>query len=314
MPVSRRAFLAAAAAAPFVRLPQDPAGIPTRLLTRKQLPVPILGLGTAPLGELPDEREDDAIAVVRRAFDLGVRYFDTAPSYAKHRAERRIQKALQDHRDEVWLATKSFVTDKDGALRELEDSLRALGTDRVDVFQVHAVTDDADRRRKLDAEKGTLAAAIAAQKQGKCRFIGVTGHARPEVLASCLDDFAFDTMLVPVNCADPLWRSFTTEVLPKAKAKGTSIVAMKVMAAGKLPGRDGGPTAAECLRWALSQDVAIAVPGCTEIAHVEADVAAMTPFVPLSAEQQQAMTTAVGQHPGNALEWYKKEPEKETGK
>ncbi|MCA8975560.1 MAG: aldo/keto reductase [Planctomycetes bacterium] len=310
MDLTRRSFLAVAAAAPIAgRMSQGPGGeaITTRSFTRAGIEVPILGLGTAPLGTLGDDKEEAAVAVIRRAFDLGVRYFDTAPSYDKHRAERRIGKALAGRRDQVLLATKSYVAAKAGAMAELEQSLEVLGTDHVDVFQVHAVGDDEDRKRKLDPDGGTLAAAVQAKKDGKCRFIGVTGHAHPEVLAQCLDDFAFDTMLVPVNCADPLWRSFVEGVLPKAKAKGTSVVAMKVFAAGKLIGRDGGPTAEQCLRWALSQDVAVAVPGCTTIAHVETDAAVVRPFVAMGREEQQAVTAAVGAHPGKTLEWYKKE-------
>lgn len=310
MSISRRDFLAAAAAAPFVRLPQDPAAdeappIPRRKLGRTGLEVPILGLGTAPLGTLPDDQEDAAVAVVERAYALGVRYFDTAPSYDKHRAERRLGKALAGRRDQVVLATKSFLA-KEPALAELEQSLRALATDHVDVFQVHAVGDHEDRKRKLDSEKGALAAALQAKQAGKCRFIGVTGHAEPEVLAQCLEDFPFDTILVPVNCVDPLWVSFVQGLLPKAKEKGTAVIAMKVFAAGKLV-EGGKVTAAECLRWALSQDVAVAVPGCKAIAEVEVDAAAVRPFTAMTVADQVALTKQLGTHPGNPLEWYKKD-------
>jgi aryl-alcohol dehydrogenase-like predicted oxidoreductase len=311
MALSRRDFLAAAAVAPFLRLPQEPAGqepppMPLRRLGRTGLEVPILGLGTAPLGTLPDDHEDAAVAVAARAFALGVRYFDTAPSYDAHRAERRLGKALAGKRDQVVLATKSFLLPKAKALAELEASLRVLGTDHVDVFQVHAVGDDEDRKRKTDTERGVLAAALQAQKDGKCRFIGVTGHQDPEVLARCLDDFAFDTILVPVNCADPLWLSFAQGVLPKARAKGTAVVAMKVFAAGKLL-ESGKVTAAECLRWSLSQDVAVAVPGCRTVAELEADAAAVRPFAPMDDAARAAVTKKLGAHPGNSLEWYKRD-------
>ncbi|MBK8097952.1 MAG: aldo/keto reductase [Planctomycetes bacterium] len=314
MDPSRRAFLTTAAAVPFVcSWPQDPSPVdphpplPRRRLGRTGLEVPILGLGTHPLGTLPDEQEDAAVALIARAFDLGVRYFDTAPSYDHHRAERRLGKALAGKRDQVVLATKSFELPAAKALAELDDSLRALGTDHVDIFQIHAIGDDDDRVRKLDAENGVLAAALAAQKAGKCKHIGFTGHAEPAVLAQCLDAFAFATVLVPVNCADPLWVSFVQQVLPKAKAKGTAVVAMKVFAAGQLARADAKVTAAECVRWALSQDVAVAVPGCRTIAELEVDIAAVQPFVPMDAAEQLAVTERVGAHPGNALEWYKKD-------
>jgi len=310
MVLTRRDFLAAAAIAPFVRT-QDPVAkeqppMPLRKLGRTSLELPILGLGTAPLGTLPDDQEDAAVALIARAFALGVRYFDTAPSYDDHRAERRLGKALVGKRDQVVLATKSFLLPKANALAELEASLRALGTDHVDVFQIHAIGDDEDRKRKLDPEKGVLAAALQARKDGKCRFLGVTGHAEPEVLARCLDDFPFDTILVPINCADPLWVSFVQGVLPKARALGTAVVAMKVFAAGKLVAT-GKVSAAECLRWSLSQDVAVAVPGCRTLAELEVDAAAVRPFVPMDGPAQAAIVQKLGTHPGNALEWYKKD-------
>jgi len=315
---TRREFLAAAAAVPFVRLPQDPAGapqlppppppppLPKRKLGRTGLELPILGLGTAPLGMLADDQEEPTVAVVRRAYELGVRYFDTAPSYDAHRSERRLAKGIAGKRDAVVLATKSFLVPKEKALEELESSLKVLGTDRVDVFQVHAVGDAEDRDRKLDPDKGTLAAALAAQKAGKCRFVGLTGHAEPEVIAAALERFAFDTLLVPVNCADPLWVSFVKHVLPVARAKGTAVVAMKVFAFGKLL-ETGKVTIADCLRWALSQDVALAVPGCRTVAELEADAAAVRAFTPMGVEEQRALTARLGAHPGNSLEWYKKD-------
>lgn len=309
---TRREVLAAMALAPIARAVQDPEtppSMPTRPLGRSGLRVPIVGLGSAPLGTLPDEQEEAAVAVVRRAFELGVRYFDTAPSYDRHRAERRIGKALAGRRDDVVLATKSFLVPKAAALAELDESLRALGTDHVDVFQVHAIGDDEDRKKKLDPDDGTLAAALAAQKAGKCRFVGFTGHAEPEVIARALDDFAFDTLLVPVNCADPLWVSFVRDVLPKAKAKGTAVVAMKVFAAGRLLAT-GKVSAAECLRYALSQDVAVAVPGCRTVEEIEADVAAARPFAPMGADEQRELTARLGAHPGNELEWYKRDRER----
>lgn len=314
MTSSRRDFLAGVAAMPFCGLgPQDPvpadgaSAMPRRALGRTGIDVPILGLGTHPLGTLPDEQEDAAVAVITRAFELGVRYFDTAPSYDRHRAERRLGKALRGKRDQIVLATKSYELPAAKALAELDDSLRALGTDHVDIFQIHAIGDDDDRRRKLDAEHGVLAAALTAQKAGKCRHIGFTGHAEPAVLAQCLDAFEFATVLLPVNCADPLWVSFVQQVLPKARAKGTAVVAMKVFAAGQLASAEAKVTAAECVRWALSQDVAVAVPGCRTIAELELDIAAVRPFVPMPADEQRAVTARVGTHPGNALEWYKKD-------
>jgi aryl-alcohol dehydrogenase-like predicted oxidoreductase len=280
--------------------------MPTRPLGATGEKVSVLALGGHPISTLPDEKEEEAVAIVRRALELGVTYLDTAPSYGDHRSERRIGKAVKDRRDKVLLATKSYIMTKEKALAELEASLAALGTDHVDVFQVHAVGDDEDRKRKLDTEKGTLAAAIAAKKAGKTRFVGVTGHMDPAVLAQCLKDFPGDTMLVPVNCADPLHASFVETALPVAKERKVGVVAMKVFAAGKLVQGDKAK-AAECLRYALSQDVATATAGFVSIAQLEADVLAVKRFEPMPADEQKALTSRFAPHPGKSLEWYKKD-------
>jgi aryl-alcohol dehydrogenase-like predicted oxidoreductase len=280
--------------------------MPTRALGGTGEKVSLLALGGHPLGQLQDDER--AVRIIRRALELGITYFDTAPSYSRHRSERRIGEALGDRRDDVLIATKSYQLPAAKALAELEGSLGALGTDRVDVFQVHAVGDAEDRARKLDPEKGVLAAALKAKRQGKVRYIGVTGHADPEVMADCLDVHDFDTLLVPVNCADPLHRSFVEHTLPRAKEKGVAVVAMKVFAAGKLvAGEKPRATVEECLRYALSQDVATATAGFDSIAELEADVRAAKAFRPLPAEAQTALTERQAPHPGRSLEWYKRE-------
>jgi uncharacterized protein len=318
MRFTRRTFLAGAAGAlaaggvplSLARGDDDDRALagpmPTRPLGATGEKVSVLALGGHPISTLPDEREADAVAIVRRAIELGVTYLDTAPSYGEHRSERRIGKAVEGRRDKVLIATKSYLAPKAKALEELDASLKALGTDRVDVFQIHAVGDDADRKLKLDAEKGTLAAALAAKKAGKARFIGVTGHMDPEVLAQCLRDFAFDTLLVPVNCADPLHASFVKTALPVAKERRVGVVAMKVFAAGRLVEGERA-TPAECLRFALSQDVATATAGVTSIAQLEADVRAAKSFAPMPADEQAKLTSRFAPHPGKPLEWYKKD-------
>ncbi|MBK8975420.1 MAG: aldo/keto reductase [Planctomycetes bacterium] len=321
MDLSRRHFLQWTAASGLAAggLPQDPQAppadpldrpLPHRPLGRTGLTVSQLALGTHPLSTLGDEHEDDAVALIRRALDLGVNYVDTAPSYTRHRAERRIGRALRGRdRDGVILATKSYELPKRKALDELDASLEALGVDHIDVFQVHAVGDDDDRRRKLDPDDGVLAAALEAKRAGKCRFVGVTGHQDPEVMARCLDDHEFDTLLVPVNCADRLWVSFVDHVLPRAAEKGVGVIAMKVFAAGRLVQGDTRRASLEdCVRYTLSQTVATAIVGVRTIAELEADLRVAKTFQPLSADALDALVAACEPHPGNALEWYKKAP------
>jgi aryl-alcohol dehydrogenase-like predicted oxidoreductase len=307
--ISRRRFLTGAAAAGLTLGLEDATAreadltrpMPTRKLGGTGLTVSVLALGTHPLGRMKDENA--AVQLVRRAYDLGITYFDTAPSYSKHRAERRVGAGLRGVRDKVLLGTKSYLLPKAEAMAELEASLKALGTDRVDLFQVHSIRNPKDRDAKLDPERGTLAAAIEARRQGKCRFIGVTGHVDPVVMASCLEVFDFDTVLVPVNCADPLRTSFIRTTLPAAKKREVAVIAMKVFAAGKLVPK---AEVAECVRFALSQDVATASVGADSVARLEADVLAAKRFRPMPAAEQAALTKRFAPHPGKALEWYKK--------
>lgn len=315
--LSRRRFLAGSAAvagsASLLPLSRAFAGdeddalglaMPKRPLGRTGERVGILALGTHPLGKL----KDDALAVrlIERAIELGVNYLDTAPSYSRHRAERRVGAAVKGRRDKVLIATKSTLTPATKALEQLDVSLKALGTDHVDVFQIHAVGDARDRARKLDAEKGTLAAALRAKKAGKTRFIGVTGHYDPEVMAGCLAMHAFDTVLLPVNCADPLRMSFIEHALGAAREAQTAVVAMKVFAAGRLVNRGERATAAECLRFALSHDVATATAGVTSMEQLLTDVRAAKTFTPMPPAEREALTKRQAPHPGKKLEWYKR--------
>ena len=121
-------------------------------------------------------------------------------------------------------------------------------------------------------------------------------------MAAALDLFDFDTLLVPVNCADPLLHSFVKPTLPRAKEKGVGVIAMKVFAAGKLlaKNREGRATAADCVRYALSQDIATASVGARSIAELTADVLAAKPFEPMSAKDQKALTARQAPHPGKA--------------
>ena len=326
MKLSRRRFLAGAAslAATPLAFGQDvgadhserassaPRTLPKRKLGRTGLEVGILTLGTHPLGTLPDSKENEALRIIEAAFEAGVNYFDTAPSYARHRAERRIGKALRGKRDKVLIGTKSYQMPKEAALRELDASLEALGTDHVDLFQIHSLQSPADLERKLDDEKGVLAAALEAKKQGKCRFIGVTGHVHPEVMATALARFDFDTILVPINAADPLWRSFIDITLPVAKKKGTGVIAMKAFAAGRLVRdvkgqREREQRMQDCLRFVLSQDIATASVGAKSLRELMVDLRAAKSFEPMPKDEQSALTRLYAPHPGRSLEWYKRE-------
>lgn len=297
----------AAAAGPLarVRAPSRQESLGTleeRVLGRTGRKLPCLGLGCYPLGNLA--REDDALAIVERAYSSGARYFDTAPSYGDGRSERIVGRALASRpRSSFFLATKTLARDGESALEELGESLARLGLDYVDSVQIHAVASRSDLDRAL-AVDGAVRALEDAKKRGLVRHIGITGHANPSHLREGIERYAFDTALVPVNPLDCHHLSFVREFLPLAREKGVAVIAMKIYAGGALP-RARDISASDLVRFALAQKgVAVAVPGADSIERWdEARAAAVMP-APTAAEMEELIRRA-GPHKGRASEWYK---------
>ncbi|MGK7942711.1 MAG: aldo/keto reductase [Crocosphaera sp.] len=212
-------------------LPLEP--LPQRTLGKTGVSVPILGLGGAgqtPLSKYGQEKE--AIAIVEAAFNLGIRYFDTAASYGP--SEDYLGKVLPFYRPQVFMATKTDKRDYDGAWRELEQSLKRLKTDYVDVWQLHHVSFEEDLER-IFARNGAAKAIEEAKAQKLIRFSGITGHHEPDVIANALQRYPFDMTLVSLNAADVHHpRPFSKTVLPVAQKKNVGVIAMKVPAYGKL--------------------------------------------------------------------------------
>lgn len=197
--------------------PQTPkATMPERVLGRTGLKVPMMGLGGAgktPLSRKGKEEERQAVAIIERALELGIRYFDTAPNYGP--SEERLGKVLPPYRSKVFLASKTEVRDRDGAWRQLERSLKLLKTDRLDLWQLHGVASLEELNAMLSSS-GAIKALEEARQQKLVRFIGITGHYHPLVIAEGLRRYPFDTALIPVNAADlhhP--RPFIPKVQPK---------------------------------------------------------------------------------------------------
>jgi aryl-alcohol dehydrogenase-like predicted oxidoreductase len=192
-----------------------------------------------------------AVPMVVAALDEGVRYGDTAPAYDQ--SQDYWGEALRERpgaRDRLFLASKTHARDKRGALRMLDDSLRRLGTDRLDLWQMHDLRSKAEVHELL-SPSGAIAAAEQAKKEGRVRFIGLTGHHDPDVLLEAMRLYDFDAVLLPVNAADPARRPFLTTVLPAAREKKMGVIGMKVMSAGQLVA-DGAATAEECIRYAMA--------------------------------------------------------------
>ena len=310
--LSRRQLLLAAggAAVSFMsRAARQPAPLPTITFGRTGRILPRLGFGAFQIGNVNDPAT--AALVVHRAVEGGVRYFDTAPSYGDGRSEERLGLALSEavtrgavKRQELFIATKTLFRDAAGARRELEASLKRLRVDYVDSVQCHEVHEDYE---SLFAPDSVLSALEKARDEGLVRHISITGHRDPAHLLEPLRRYEFASVLVPVNPLDRKHLSFIEKLLPLAAERGTAVVAMKIYAGGHL--LRGDPAlfrAGELLRYALSQEhVAIAVPGCEAVAHVEEALAAVMPFEPVDLAGQRELEKRAGSHRGKQSEWYK---------
>lgn len=263
--------------------------LPMRLLGRTGISLPLLGLGgsASPLSR-PHE-EDQAMALIQRALELGVRYFDTAASYGP--SERFLGQALPTRRTEVFIATKTGKRDRTSAWRELEQSLDHLQTDRIDLWQFHGLTYDWDLDTLLDEQRGALKAALEAREQGLIRYIGITGHHNPDIIKKALQRYPFDTALIPINAADRHTpQPFITTVLPIAQQQNVGIIAMKVPAYGRLfkPGVLTGMS--EAMGYALSQiGVHTCIIAAETIANLEENVRVAQQFKLLTGEALAAI-------------------------
>ena len=281
----------------------DERPMPMRALGTTGLKTSLFGLGCHPLGR-GKLKDADAVKVIRRAYELGVTYFDTAPSYGRGRSEARVGEALAKVRDRVLIATKTLARDKKGALAELDESLKRLRTDHVDVWQFHALADTSATDSIL-AKGGALEAAVEAKKAGKVRFVGITGHADPTVFVDAMKRHDFDTLLIPLNCIDPHHRSFEKIALPVAQKTGIGTVAMKVFCSGKLPAQKIVPAEA-CLRYTYGLPISTCIVGADTIPYVELAAHVARNGTPMPDEERAALRKATKPH-SPKLEWYKRQ-------
>lgn len=308
MRVSRRRFLAGSAAAGLGLagpLFADDRPMPMRPLGKTGEKVSLAGLGTAQWRKrsVPFARGAE---ILQRAVDLGVTYIDTAYSYGRGHAEACLGRAFAARpglRDKVFLNSKTIPRDAMSAAAELETTLRRLQTDRLDSWQFHALRATRDTDRIL-GRGGALEAGLAAQKAGKVRFLGITGHYDPAVFVDALGKHAFDTLLIPLNCIDPWHRSFEETALPAAGRKKAGVIAMKVYCSGRLP-RDGIVDANDCLRYTYGLPIATCIVGCQTVAEIELAAHVARNLEELDAGGRAALRAKTKPHsPG--LEWYKR--------
>lgn len=263
--MKRRSLLATPAVA--LAAPGQPsAEIPRRVFGKTGEKLTVIGQAGGRFGMVSYE---EALAVTRRAYELGVNYFDCAHSYWNGKSEEVYGEALAGVRKKVFITTKSERRDKAGAMRELELSLKRLRTDYVDLWQIHAVGEMAEVER-IFAPGGAIEAFEEAKKKGLARFIGFTGHRDPHVHLAMLERYAkYDTILMPLHPAEPAYLSFEKLVLPKAVEMGLGIQGMKSTANSKLLQRF---SVRECIQYVLSLPVHCLALGCTTLGQIEDDV------------------------------------------
>ena len=237
--------------------------------------VPILGYGTAQLGQ-NDVPVQEAARCLNHAIDRGVTYLDTSPDYG---SEPKVGEVMRSRRAEVFLATKVNRRSRQGVLDEIRESLDKLHTDHVDLIQVHAVNAWADLEQTF-APGGCLEALDEAKRQGMARFVGITGHARPEILAEALRRHPFDTVLCALGLADRLVTSPETFLLPTARERNVGVVAMKVFGSGTAVNRE------LALRYSLGlPGVAVAIVGMKSVAEIDENVGHAESYRPLSDDE-----------------------------
>jgi uncharacterized protein len=253
---------------------------------------------------------EEAMAITRRAYDLGINYFDNAHGYWGGRSEEVYGAVLPPYRKEVFITTKSTNRTRQGAGEELDLSLKRLRTDYVDLWQIHAVGEKQEVEQ-IFGPGGAIEAFEAAKKAGKCRFIGFTGHHDPYVHLEMLKAYdKYDSILMPLNAADPGYLSFEKLVLPDAVARGMAIQGMKNFANGKLL---QSLSARECLSYVLSLPVDCTAIGCTTIGQLEDDVRIAQQFKPLSAEEMASLRQRTDKIKGPFLEDWKRTVQTQTG-
>jgi aryl-alcohol dehydrogenase-like predicted oxidoreductase len=274
--------------------------IPKRTLGKTGVDVTILGLGGEGILRTYGY-EKEAYALINKAIDLGITYLESARAYSG--SESYYGKALRERRKDIFLASKSHARDKKGALQHLHETLKNMKTDHLDLWQIH------DMRTREDVEeifgpRGALVAFQEAKDQGFVRFLGVTGHHDPSILLRCLEKFHFDTVLIPVNPAEPTYKSFIEQVIPIARGKGMGTIGMKVYFRGFATKLPEFTSLEPFYRYALSQPITTAVIGCDDIEQLQENVRFATSFKAMPAEEQRKLVDAVSPY-ARQLMYYK---------
>ena len=265
--------------------------VPRRMLGQTGEMVSAIGLGGFHIGN-PELSERESIRIIRTAIDNGITFMDNCWDYRGGQSEVRMGKALSDgYRERAFLMTKVDGRDKRTAARQLDESLRRLRTDHVDLLQFHEVihADDPDR---IFAKGGAVEGAIEAREEGRVRYIGFTGHKSPDIHIRMLEAAAehglrFDAVQMPLNVMDAHYDSFERNVLPLLVREGIGVLGMKALGDGGI--LDAGISAMECLHYAMNLPTSVVITGIDSMEMLEQALTAARTFRPMSDDEVKSI-------------------------
>lgn len=281
--------------------------IPQRLLGNTGRKVGIFSLGGQATIEIPGKSEK-AIEIIHRALDMGINYIDTAAAYgratetivkkdAMGTSEKNLGEVLNTRRSEVFLSSKTHDRTYDGSMRLLEQSLKNLQTDHLDMWQIHNV-----KRREIDTldemfkEDGVIKAMEKARDEGIVKFIGCTGHEDALVLRTLIERYPFDNILMAVNAADKHYDSFIDNLMPTAVEKNMGIIGMKIPARDRIFSNGGIITMKEALEYVLTLPVSTTIIGIDNISELEENINIASEFKSLTEDEMLAIEEKTKPH------------------
>jgi uncharacterized protein len=295
---------------------QNPAGItpynprtfqamPTRAFGKTGYKTGILSLGGQATLEIAG-REEESEKIIHRAIDLGINYIDTAAAYGQGVSQKNIGRVMKTRRNEVWLSTKTHDRTYDGSMKLLEESLKSLQTDHLDLWQLHNVQTQA-QVDQIFSPTGAIKALEKAKSEGIVKNLGITGHFEPLVLLEAIRRYPFDSILMALNAADVHYLSFKNYLLPEALKLGMAIIGMKVTTRSRMLStwtppppeqqsdarlrttKPGTINIREALTYNMSLPVSTTIIGVDSIAQIEENVKIASDFSPLSPDQMAAI-------------------------
>ena len=269
--------------------------IPKTIFGQTGQVVTVVGLGGE--GVLRTHGQQEAAeAVIGEAIGEGITYFDSAKAYAgSEEYYGRVWSRRPETRDRVFQASKSASRDRKAAGRDLDGTLKRMGIQHLDLWQIHDVRTEEDFL-DISGPGGALEAFLEARQKGKIRFMGVTGHHDPYLLARAVREWPVDSVMMPVNPVESALGGFLDVTLPAARQKGVAVIAMKVLGGSHYLFPNDGVTAEVLIRFALSQPIQVAIVGCSSPEHVRMLAQAARRLEPMTDEEKEQITSAFRPH------------------